>query len=198
MDTLGSLAALVAFSIVSSGTPGPNNVLLWASGATFGFKATIPHVLGTAAGIGAMALGAAAGLAALIAGAPQLALVMKVGGSAYLLVLAWRIARSSSLERAALARPLDLRQAMAFQAVNPKGWIFALGAVTTFRPAGLDPVVGSVLVATTMMAVIVPTAALWAGAGGSLGRMLAGQRTHRVVGPVMGVLLATTVVLAWV
>lgn len=197
MDPATTLLALVGFSVVSSGTPGPNNVLLWASGATFGFRATLPHVVGTAVGIGAMALGSAAGLAAVFAGIPQLALVMKIAGSAYLLVLAWRIAGSSSLERAALARPLDVRQAMAFQAVNPKGWIFALGAVTTFRPAALDPVVGSVLVAATMMAVIVPTAALWAGAGGALGRLLTGERTRRVVGPVMGLLLAGTVLLAW-
>ena len=198
MDPAATLLALVGFSVVSSGTPGPNNVLLWASGATFGLRATLPHVLGTAAGIGAMTLAAAAGLAAVVTGAPALALAMKLAGSAYLLVLAWRIARSTSFDRVVVARPLGFVGAAAFQAVNPKGWIFALGAVTTFRPAALDPAVGSVLVAVVMMAVIVPTAVLWAGAGGTLGRALAGERSRRIVGPALGLLLAATVALAWV
>lgn len=198
MDPAATLVALVGFSVVSSGTPGPNNLLLWASGATFGLQATVPHVLGTAAGIGAMTLAAAAGLAAVVSGVPALGLVLKLAGSAYLLVLAWRIARSTALDRVGVARPLGFVGAAAFQAVNPKAWVFALGAVTTFRPAGLDPVVGSVLVAALMMAVIVPTALLWAGAGGTLGRALAGERSRRIVGPVLGLLLAATVGLAWV
>ena len=198
MDPAATLLGLVGFSVVSSGTPGPNNVLLWASGATFGLRATLPHVLGTAAGIGLMTLAAAAGLAAVVTGLPALALVMKLAGSAYLLVLAWRIAGSASIDRVVVARPLGFVGAAAFQAVNPKGWIFALGAVTTFRPDELDPVVGSLLVAAVMMAVIVPTAVLWAGAGGTLGRALAGERSRRIIGPALGLLLAATVVLAWV
>src|SRR5689334_14690345 len=121
------LLALVAFSAVSSGTPGPNNLLLWASGAAFGFRQTIPHVVGTAVGIGAMALAVAAGLGALVTAIPELAFAMKVVGSAYLLYLAWQVAGASALRKSTVARPMSLLQAAAFQVINPKAWIFALG-----------------------------------------------------------------------
>ncbi len=68
---VAAIGALVGFSFVSSVTPGPNNILLWASGAEFGFRRTLPHVIGTALGIGSMALAVAAGLGALIAAVPE-------------------------------------------------------------------------------------------------------------------------------
>ena len=192
------LGALVAFAFVSSVTPGPNNILLWGSGAEFGFRRTIRHVLGTALGIGSMALAVAAGLGVLITTVPEVAFAMKLAGSAYLLSLAWQIAGARALVRGDLARPLGLVQAAAFQAINPKAWIFALGAITTFRPTGLPVLTGSLLVAVTMMVVVVPTAALWAGAGGALSRFLSGERSTRIVGLGLAALLAATVVYVWI
>lgn len=192
------LLALVGFSFVSSVTPGPNNVLLWASGATFGPRAALPHVLGTALGIGLMALVVSAGIGALFTAVPAIAFAMKVGASAYLLYLAYQVAGARALERGELSRPLGLVQAAAFQAINPKAWIFALGAVSAFRPAGYSVVLGSVLVALTMTVVVVPTAALWAGAGGALSRLMTGARTGRAVSLVLALLLAATVVYVWV
>src|SRR2546428_8463714 len=121
--------ALVTFSIVSSGSPGPHNVLLWASGAAFGFMPTMPHIVGTALGIGVLALLAAAGLAAIVSAVPALAIVMKIAASVYLLYLAWQGAGAHALERGELARPMSIVQAAVFQTINPKGWIFALGAI---------------------------------------------------------------------
>jgi threonine/homoserine/homoserine lactone efflux protein len=191
------LVPLVAFSAISAGTPGPNNLLLWASGAQFGVRRTLPHVLGTSLGIGLMALGVAAGLGALVAAVPEVAFAMKVAGSAYLLWLAWQIAGASALAPVAVARPLDVVQAAAFQAINPKGWIFALGAMATFRPTTLPIVTGSLLVAAVMMAVILPTAGVWAAAGGLIGRLLQGARTRRAVSIVLAVLLAASVIYVW-
>jgi threonine/homoserine/homoserine lactone efflux protein len=190
--------ALVGFSIVSSITPGPNNVLLWASGASFGFRATVPQVLGTALGIGGMALVVAAGLGTLFTAVPELEVAMKVGASIYLLYLAWQVAGARALERGTLARPLGVRQAAAFQLLNPKAWIFALGAVTAFRPTELPVVAGSLLVAGTMAVVILPTASLWAVAGNALGGLLAAGRTGRAVSLGLAALLAATVVFVWI
>ena len=175
---MDQLVALIAFSFVSAGTPGPNNILLWASGAEFGFRPTVPHIIGTALGIGAMALAVAAGIGALITTVPQLELAMKAVGSIYLLYLAYQVAGAGALERRAVARPLGLIQAVAFQVINPKAWFFALGAMTTFRPTDLPVVIGSILVATTMLLVVIPSAALWAGGGDLLSRYLEGQRTR--------------------
>ncbi len=193
-----AILALVAFSFVSSGTPGPNNVMLWASGAAFGFRRTVPHIAGTAVGIGVMTLAAAAGLAALIAALPALALLMKVAGSAYLLYLAWQIAHAGAIEAAVLARPMGVGSAAAFQVVNPKAWIFALGAVTTFRPAELSPVAGTAVIALVMALVIVTTASFWAAAGGLIGRLVTSARTRRAVSLVLAAMVVASVALVWI
>ena len=195
---MGHLVALIAFSFVSAVTPGPNNILLWASGAEFGFRRTIPHVVGTALGLGAMAIAVAAGLGALITSIPEVGVAMKVAGSAYLLYLAWQIAGARALQRGAVARPMSILQATAFQAINPKAWIFALGAITTFRSPDSPALVGGALVAITMMVVILPSAGLWAFAGGALSRFVSGGRTGRVVSLALAALLAATVVFVWI
>jgi threonine/homoserine/homoserine lactone efflux protein len=192
------LLALVAFSFVSAVTPGPNNVLLWASGVAFGARRTLRHVLGTALGIGVMALASAAGLAALIAVAPALAVVMRLAGSAYLLWLAWQIARSGAIREGVLARPMGVAGAIGFQLVNPKAWVFALGAVTTFRPADLPPVPGTLAMASVMMAVVIPSALVWAAAGGAMARLLVSDSRRRFVTGVLAALVVATVVLVWV
>ena len=191
------LLGLVGFSFVSAITPGPNNILLWASGATFGLRRTVPHVLGTAVGLGAMALAAAAGIAALLTAVPVLGIAMKVAGSAYLLFLAWQIARSGTLTAGDASRPLSIVEAAAFQLVNPKAWIFALGAVTTFRPPELGEVVGSIAIAVVMMAVIVPAAGLWAAFGDALGSLLHRERTRRVVNLVLAALVVAAIGVVW-
>ena len=195
---MAHLVALLGFSFVSSVTPGPNNVLLWASGATFGFRRTLPHVLGTALGIGLMAIVAGAGIAALVSSVPQLGTAMRLAGSVYLIWLAWQIVRSGALKEGSVARPLGIAGAMAFQVLNPKAWIFALGAMTTFRPEALPVVTGTVLVALAMMSMIIPTASIWAGAGEAMSRWLSGERTRRIVSVVLGAMVVATIVLVWI
>ena len=194
---MDEFVALIGFSVVSSVTPGPNNILLWASGATFGLQRSLPHIAGTAAGIGAMAVAVAAGLAALITTVPWLEFAMKLGGSLYLLYLAYQIAGAAAIERRTVTRPLGFAQAAAFQLINPKAWVFALGAVTTFRPAELPIVVGSVLVAVTMMIVTIPTAGLWAAGGSLISPLLTNERRHRIVSGGLAALLAGTVIYVW-
>jgi threonine/homoserine/homoserine lactone efflux protein len=195
---MGSLLGLIGFAFVSSVTPGPNNVLLWASGATFGIRATAPHVMGTALGIGSLAMVVAAGVGTLLTAVPDIALAMKVVASAYLLYLAYQVAGARALERGELASPLGLLQAAAFQAINPKAWIFALGAISAFRPAGYPVLEGSLLVAGTMMVVVVPTAALWAAAGGALSGLMARPRSQRLVSLGLAFLVAATVIEVWI
>jgi threonine/homoserine/homoserine lactone efflux protein len=193
----GWLVAVVAFSVVSSVTPGPNNLLLWASGASAGFVRTVPHVMGTALGLGLMALLVAAGLGAVVTSVPAVTVVLKVLGSVYLLWLAWQLLGAGSLERGSAARPMSVWQAIAFQLVNAKAWIFALGAITTFRPAGLPTLAGGALVAAIMALVVLPTAALWAGAGGALARVVDSPRARRIVNLSLATLLVASVAAVW-
>jgi threonine/homoserine/homoserine lactone efflux protein len=194
---MGALLGLIGFSIVSSVTPGPNNVLLLASGSTFGFRRTTRHILGTAIGIGVMAIAVGAGLGLVVAEVPAVGVAMKVVGSAYLLYLAVAIARSGAFREADVARPLGVGQAAALQLINPKVWIFALGAMSTFRPAELPVGVGTGVVAVTMMAVVIPTAALWAAGGGAFARVLREGRSSRLVSVGLAVLVAATVISVW-
>jgi threonine/homoserine/homoserine lactone efflux protein len=195
---LSQLTALVAFSFVSSVTPGPNNAVLWASGARFGFRPTLPHVIGTSLGIGAMAVGVAAGLGVVVTAVPAAALVLKVAGSLYLLYLAYQIAVSRAMERQQVARPLGLVQAMTFQCLNPKAWIFVLAAVSAFRPAGVPIAVGSALVVLTMMLVVLPSAAAWAAGGSVISRFITSDRAHRALSVGLAALLAGSVVHLWI
>ena len=111
--------------------------MLWASGATFGVPADgAATSSGRRSGSGRWPSRSPPGSATLITTVPVLGTAMKVAGSAYLLYLAWQIARSGALQAATVSRPLGLVEAASFQLVNPKAWVFALGAITTFRPAG--------------------------------------------------------------
>jgi threonine/homoserine/homoserine lactone efflux protein len=129
------LSALALFALASSITPGPNNTMLLASGANFGLRASLPHMLGVSAGFALLLIVVGGGLGGLFTAYPVLHVVLAWAGTLYLLYLAARIALSSGLKaRAEGARPMRFVEAVAFQAVNPKGWAMALGAMTAYAP----------------------------------------------------------------
>jgi threonine/homoserine/homoserine lactone efflux protein len=105
---LSELAALVAFALVGSFSPGPNNAVLWASGISFGFRRTIPHVIGGALGVGTLVVGVAAGIGALLEAVPAATTVLRVAGSAYLLYLAFQVAGGGAIGRTEVSRPLGI------------------------------------------------------------------------------------------
>lgn len=195
---MSELAALAAFSLVSAATPGPNNVMLWASGVQFGLNPTLPHAVGTSVGIGSMAVAVAAGLGVLVTTIPKVELGLKVIGSAYLLYLAYQVAGSRVVQRADVAHPLGLGQAAAFQYLNPKAWVFVLAAFTAFRPSGLPILVGSGLMVLTMMIVVLPSALLWAAGGAVLSRLINSPRAGRILSVILAILLACTVAYIWI
>jgi threonine/homoserine/homoserine lactone efflux protein len=133
----------------------------------------------------------------LITSVPELGTAMKLAGSAYLLYLAYQIAGARALKQGIVARPIGLIQAAAFQAINPKAWIFALGAITTFRPTGMSTMIGGALVALTMMVVVMPTASLWAAGGRLLGPLLVRERAQRIISVILAIVLAATVAYVW-
>jgi threonine/homoserine/homoserine lactone efflux protein len=192
------LEALVLFALVSSGTPGPNNALLWASGLQFGFRATVPQIIGTSAGIGILAVAVAAGLGAVVTGLPEVEVALKVVGSAYLLFLAFQLAGGAALQRAQIARPLRVHEAAAFQFLNPKAWLFALAAVSTFRPTDVPVAIGSAIVILTMVLVVLPTASIWAAGGTALQRLTARRRAHRVLNGALALFLAASIAFIWI
>lgn len=195
---VSELVALVAFAFVGSVSPGPNNTVLWASGLQFGFRRTIPHVLGTALGIGVLVVGVAAGIGVLLEAVPAVGLVLKLVGSAYLLYVAFLVVGSGAVGRTNVSHPLSLWQAVAFQCVNPKAWIFAIAAVGTFLPPELHRLVGVVLLTGTLMVVVVGSSSIWAVGGAALGRVVDDERKRRAVSIALAILLVASVALIWV
>ena len=187
------LVALAAFALVSSVTPGPNNLMLMASGTNFGLRRTVPHMLGVAIGFTVMIVAVGAGMATVLAVAPGLLDVIKWASVAYLLYLAWRIATAPAkpLDGRSAARPLTFAQAAAFQWVNPKAWTMALTAVSAYIPPD-RPRLGLLIVAGVFGIINLPSVALWAAMGVSLRRFLADPRRLRAFNVVAALTLVAT------
>jgi len=193
------LGPLLTFCFSTSITPGPNVVMVTASGATFGFRRTLPHLLGIALGFPVLVVAIGLGLGAAFQALPVLHDGLKVVGSAYLLYLAWRIATAERPgEGRAGGRPLTFLQAAAFQWVNPKAWVIAVGAVSAFSSLELSPLANALMIALVFGAMAFPCSALWAGFGTAIGRLLKSDRTLRAFNLCLGALTALSVVLIFV
>lgn len=190
-----NVSALVAFAFVSSITPGPNNLMLWASGMNFGLRRTTRHLAGVNLGFSSLLLAVALGLGSLFQAWPILSTVLKLVGSAYLLYLAWRIATAGRAEAADAGTPLTFWQAVAFQYVNPKAWVMGITAAGTFIPATMPLVNGAVALTAIFWIVNLPCIATWAAAGTGIGRVLTNDRAVRAVNVGLGLLLVGTVYL---
>jgi threonine/homoserine/homoserine lactone efflux protein len=186
------LPALVLFSLVSSITPGPNNFMLMTSGVNFGFRPTLPHMLGVALGFALMVGLVGLGLSGIFARMPVLLSVLKWVGAAYMVILAVRIARSGPLQSGvAGARPITFLQAAAFQWVNPKAWIMAVTACATYSVPDRYTV-SVLLIAAVFGIVCLPCVAVWAGFGSTLRRALSNAPTLRLFNWSMSVLLVAS------
>ncbi|MEZ5802577.1 MAG: LysE family translocator [Rhizobiaceae bacterium] len=185
--------ALLGYAFVTSITPGPNNLMLLASGVNFGFIRTIPHMLGVGIGFFVMLLAVGFGLGAVFTAFPALHLVLKVLGSAYLLYLAWRIATTRSLakEGKAGAVPMTFLEAAAFQWVNPKAWVMALSAMAIYTNPD-RPFLSIWIVAAAFALVNLPSVSSWAGFGTALRGFLSDPVRLKWFNIAMGVLLVLT------
>jgi threonine/homoserine/homoserine lactone efflux protein len=172
---LDTLPALALFALVTSVTPGPNNLMLMASGANFGFRRTVPHMLGVSLGFAMMTFLVGAGLTGLFQTYPVAVTALEVVSVAYMLWLAWKIAHAAApKDRQAGGTPMTFLQAAAFQWVNPKAWAMALTAVTVHAP---DRSMGAVAaVALIFGAINLPSVSLWTLTGQQLRRVLTNPR----------------------
>ncbi len=195
---LNVLAALVAFAFVGSFSPGPNNAVLWASGISFGFRRTIPHVVGGALGVGALVVGVGAGIGAFLEAVPAAALALKIARSVYLLNVAWRVAGSGAIGRAEAAHPLGVWQAAVFQGLNPKAWVFATAVAGAFLPEDMHLLTGIALLTTTVIAVVAVSFTIWAAGGAALARFVDHDRRRRIVSLLLAAMIVASVVLLWI
>lgn len=173
MGLFDQIIPLIIFCTTAVFTPGPNNVMLTASGVNFGFGRTVPHILGIAIGFALMNLLVGLGLGSVFETYPQIHKVLKYVGMAYLVYLAWKIATSGEAKGVkARAKPFTFLQAAAFQWVNPKAWAIAVGAVATFTTLRGDLLVEVVVMSLVFFLVTFPSASIWTVFGLFIGRFL--------------------------
>ncbi|NUB44022.1 LysE family translocator [Fertoebacter nigrum] len=189
--TYDLFTALVAFAFVTSVTPGPNNLMLMASGANFGWSRTVPHMLGIGIGFVAMAFLVGLGLAGVVLALPAAEWALKLASVAYMLWLAWKIANAAPpKEGQAKGRPMTFLQAAAFQWVNPKAWAMALTATAVYAP---DRSLASLaLVAGVFGAVNLPSVSVWTLIGQQLRRVLTNPARLRAFNWTMAALLVAS------
>jgi threonine/homoserine/homoserine lactone efflux protein len=203
------LASALAFAVSMAGTPGPNNAMLTSSGSLWGFRRTVPHMLGISVGFPIMLVAVAAGAGGIFRAHPTVLTVMRWLGAAYLLYLAWRIATAQPhpTHQAPTAdddparptrsggRPLGFVGAALFQWVNPKAWLVTISAVATVATAAGHPSLARALaLGGVFLAVTPPITAFWTLVGVGIARVLGSEGALRRFNVAMALLLVGSLV----
>ncbi len=181
-----TLLALAGFLFVASITPGPNNLMLAASGIGFGFRRTVPHMLGVGAGFLVLVLACGLGIGALLMQVPAAESGLKVVGSSYLVYLAWTL-RGNLVTgtRSRRARPMSFAAAAAFQFANPKAWLMGITAASAFLPALGGDAHALALLCLVALLVNFPCITSWAMLGSAIRSRLEDPRWQRRFSAVM-------------
>jgi threonine/homoserine/homoserine lactone efflux protein len=191
LDVPGLLTYLTVMSI----TPGPNNVMVTASGATFGYRATVPHILGIGTGAALQTALVCLGLGELFERFPVIHTGMAWVGAAYLLYMAWRLVGAQAVSGKPATRPFTWPEAAAFQAVNPKAWVMAMTTAAVFLPRQGSVVLPTGLVALLFLLVNVPCVSVWALFGSTMRKLLERPGYRRTFNVTMSALLVVTAVM---
>jgi len=187
--------ALISYYFVMFVTPGPNNAMLTASGLKFGFKRTIPHLIGIPFGHTIQITLVCFGLGSLFQKYPQLQYYLKWICFLYLLYLGWKILGSFSDHEKESGRPLKLYEAAFFQFINPKAWVVALTASTAFFPINENFYLATVFVAFTAPFVCFPSICLWALFGSSIKLLVKKSKLKKIIEYFLAVLLVITAII---
>ena len=186
------IAALFSFALVSSITPGPNNIMLAVSGVNFGLRRTLPHMLGIFCGLMVIVIAIGLGLGFVFSHYPLVRQALRIGGIVYTLWLAWKIAIAGSLGGGELPHPLRFGAAFAFQWVNLKLWVMAVATVALYVRPG-HTLTDTALVTVMLAAITWPVMLLWAGFGAGMRDFLRIPARIRAFNIVMGLALAASV-----
>ena len=192
LDQAAAFGPVAWYIFVMSGTPGPNNAMLAASGMNFGIARSLPHMAGIVAGVVVLFGACALGLGVLFQQVRHAEFALAVIGSCYLAYLAWRVANAAAPSAKAGARPLSFLEAFGFQFLNPKGWVMALTAAT-LAPKGGDVWSGALALIVVGGVIAAPTMSVWTGFGVALARLFRQDRTRVWINRALAVLLLLTI-----
>ncbi|TPJ53805.1 MULTISPECIES: LysE family translocator [unclassified Mesorhizobium] len=189
---------LILFALMATSTPGIATTLSTASGAQFGFRRSIPLVVGSAAGLATVTGAAAAGLAGLLLAMPSLQLAMKIAGSLYLVWLALKIGRAGAPKLdVTMIKPNSFLGGAGIQWLNPKGWAMGLGAAASFAALADGPARLALLLGSTFGLTAAFSLSLWCVAGMLLARLLKTEQQWRALNILLGLVLAASIIPMW-
>ena len=193
---IAELIPMIAFVTASTITPGPNSIMIMASGVNFGFRSTLPHILGVAVGVTIVISLAGIGFGAVLELLPLVRLLLTAASVIYLLFLAWKIASAApATETIEGGTPLTFVQALAFQAVNPKVWALGMAAVAIFAP-GYSPA-SVIMVALTFAWVGLLSNTAWGWFGTIIRRFLSTRRRLRAFNILAALMLVGSLIPAF-
>ena len=191
-----NLAAFALFAVATSVTPGPNNIMVASSAASNGVRATLPQMLGISLGFGVMVVIVGLGLAGPLADHPGLHAALRWVGAAWIIWIAWHIARAGSVELPdgqGGVTPMGFMGAALFQWINPKAWVLAVATTATYASPG-SGMIGQILAFAALFAALsIPCTLLWSLLGAGAGRVLRSPVQLRAFNAVMAALLVLSV-----
>lgn len=202
-ETSATYAAFLTFAFVSSITPGPNNLMILASGAAFGWRRTLPHIAGIVLGFAIMVAAVTLGLGTLLGQNPEALAVIRYAGAAWLLWLSWRLAQPAlkapsltapTVETPEDARPMTATEAALFQWVNSKAWTMIVGASAAFSGLSAEPLERAVLMTVTFLAVAPICIAPWLLAGNAFKLLMMNGARARLISLAMAGVVAMTAI----
>jgi threonine/homoserine/homoserine lactone efflux protein len=194
--TLDLWLAFALFAFVGAGTPGPNNLILLASGLQVGVRRTLPFVVGINLGFSGLLVAAGLGLAQLFIAVPEAQLGLQLAGTAYMLWLALGLLRAGGEVGGGSQALFGVWRGAAFQFVNPKAWILAIAAISIYLPVQAGPA-ALALMCVTVWLVGSPANIAWAWAGQRLQALLGSPRRLRLFNGVMAALLVLSILPVW-
>lgn len=194
--TVAMMLSIATFTLATATTPGPNNIMLLSSGLTFGYKRTIPHILGVMLGFPFMVLLVGLGLGFIFEKFPVIFSVLKIVGIAYLFWMAYKIANNKSsfnVNEDENSKPFTFLQSAAFQWVNPKAWIMAVTAISIFVTAQDDTLMQVCIIAVIYMLSGMISSNVWTAGGVVLKRFIKSENGIKIFNMTMALLLIASV-----
>ena len=190
---------LLILCIVQSGTPGPNNIMLTASGKNFGYIKTIPHMLGVVLGFLSLIIVFGLGLTVIFSKYPIIQFILRIVGSIYLLYLSYRIYTSVNTEDLSKSKPITFMESSLFQYVNPKGVMMAITTISIYTDHINFKYINSfnegmiyILIAFTISNII--AVITWTSVGVFIGQFIKSARGIKIFNILMAFFLVLTII----
>ncbi len=192
-ELLAIIYPLAVVSFATSITPGPNNIMLLASGANYGYVRTLPHILGVNIGYNGLILLSGLGLGAIFAKYPILQDGLRLVGSGYLLYLAWRVLKAGNPKTNDKAKPFRFYEAVLFQFVNPKALVLAITIIAAFTDSNNPLFLQLLVIFSVTLPLSFFVSSAWALFGVAIANFLQNERNLKIFNATMAAALVISI-----